>query len=162
DRSRAVKVMLHRAITLAKSPRIAQPHQIFGDPVFRPDGKTVVAASDDGSALVVDAATGRIIARLDGPPGGKKLRSAISGDGSLVASARSDSVVLWDGGTTRTIVLGRALDSFLTRLALDDAGKRLAVAVDRDLIVWDARSGAQLWARAIGAAPRALRWVGDA
>src|SRR5262249_47299414 len=32
DRSRAVRLMLDRAMTLARNPRIAQSHMLFGDP----------------------------------------------------------------------------------------------------------------------------------
>jgi hypothetical protein len=160
DRSRGLRLMLHRAMTLAMNPRIGQPHFFFGDPTFRPDGKNVISVADDGSALIVDAMSGHVVARLPGIAGDKRFRSATSADGSLVATTRGTSILLWDGATTRTIEIGVELVAETTRIALDATGSRIAIAANRELSVWDARAGQRLWSRPIAAKALWLRWGG--
>jgi WD40 repeat protein len=162
DHSRAIRMMLDRAMRLARSPRIAQPHGLFVDPVFRPDGRSVVVMGDDGSGLTLDAASGDVTAQLPGVPGAKSLRSAISADGTLAATAHGDTILLWDGATTRTLSPGIVLKPGTSWIALDATGSRLAVVADKQVTVWDTRSLARSWSQPILADVRAAWWAGDA
>ena len=70
---------------------------------FSPDGKRVVTASDDNTARVWDAETGREIATLEGHDG-SVLTAAFSPDGKRVVTASYDNTArVWDAETGREI-----------------------------------------------------------
>jgi WD40 repeat protein len=69
---------------------------------------------------------------------------AITGDGTTVAANDNDQVLLLDSKTGRVM---RRLDagSFVGGLTFDRGGDLLAAETDEGDVVWDAKSGKQLW-----------------
>ena len=70
---------------------------------FSPDGQRIVTASDDNSARIWDAATGKQIAALQGHT--DRVRSAaFSPDGRRIVTASDDNTArIWDAATGKQI-----------------------------------------------------------
>jgi WD40 repeat protein len=62
--------------------------------VFSPDGQRVVTASDDGTARVWNAATGQVIAKMEGHSGDSLDSAAFSPDGQRIVTASDDYTAL--------------------------------------------------------------------
>ena len=72
---------------------------------FSPDGARIVTASDDKTARVWDAATGKAIAVLSGHDGAV-LSAAFSPDGARVVTASDDKTArVWDAATGKAIAV---------------------------------------------------------
>ena len=105
---------------------------------FSPDGTRVVTASDDGTARLWDAATGKEIAVLRGHD---KLvrRAAFSPDGTRVVTASNDNTArLWDAETGKEIVALRGHDDAVVSAAFSPDGTRVVTASnDNTARLWD-------------------------
>jgi WD40 repeat protein len=97
---------------------------------------------DEAPAAVVDAATGRVVARL-GPPGASAIWSAWSHDGTRLAVACDSAVFVYrssDWGET-----GRLVHGDLVRwLAFHPDGRRLVTGSRDGVCAWDVASGARI------------------
>ena len=72
----------------------------FSDPVFAPDGRIVAATDAGGRIQLWDTASGRMLERLSGPSGTRRVM--FSPDGLLVSAVgRSDDVRIWETATGR-------------------------------------------------------------
>ncbi|WP_294537034.1 TIR domain-containing protein [uncultured Rhodoblastus sp.] len=110
---------------------------------FSPDGQHIVTASDDKTARVWDAASGKPIgAPLKGHE--DVVRSAaFSPDGKRIVTASSDQTArVWDAATGKPI--GEPLrghDGLVYRAAFSPDGQRIVTASsDKTARVWDAES----------------------
>jgi WD40 repeat protein/tRNA A-37 threonylcarbamoyl transferase component Bud32 len=128
---------------------------------FRPDGRQVAAAADDGAVLIWDAATGREVRRLQGSredaPFAKDMRQvggwsgagllAYSPDGQRLALAcggvLEDGIVkVWDAATGQELLTLRGHDEAITGLAFSPDGQTLATSgADRTVRLWRAATG---------------------
>ena len=107
-----------------------------------PDGRRVITASEDGLVRILDAASGVVVASLEGHRAPVSAL-AISADGQRIASgARDGEVRVWSA-VGRLEQRFRASNLQVVDLAFSPDGRRLASAAD-DLVVtlWDASSGA--------------------
>jgi WD40 repeat protein/serine/threonine protein kinase/tetratricopeptide (TPR) repeat protein len=106
---------------------------------FRPDGRAVVTASDDGTARLWDAATGEPI----GAPmahGGPVCAAAFRPDGGLLVTAAEDKTIhLWDPETTAMRREPLILEDSIDQLAFSPDGTRLAgvLPLKRTVLLWD-------------------------
>lgn len=123
-----------------------------GDAHFSRDGTRIVAAGDDGTALVWDAATGALLATLALPARFPPLWSAeFSPDGTQVVTVAGidEKVTLWDVADERPI-----LDLNGTAAAFSPDGSKIATATIDDTFavrtsdlpsmlvhIWDSSTG---------------------
>jgi WD40 repeat protein len=109
---------------------------------FSPDGKRIVTTSDDQTARIWDAATGKQIAVLRGHEG-TVLSAAFSSDGKRIVTASYHAVRIWDAATGKQIAV-------LPLYAVDYAafspdGTRIVTASDDNTaLIWDAATGKQI------------------
>jgi outer membrane assembly lipoprotein YfgL len=104
------------------------------------NGGTVTAASGDGDVLAVDAASGKVLWRVNV---GGKLSAGVGSDGQFSAVVKRDGdLVLLEGGAVkwRKPLAVRVATAPLV------AGQRVFVlGVDRAVQVFDAQDGSRIW-----------------
>jgi len=110
---------------------------------FSPDGARLVTAYEDGSAHVWDM-TGNRIASLAEAHGRRVYDAKFSPDGTRIATASHDRTArIWDAATGSTL-LTLALPGPVAAAAFSADGARIVTGTDRQAIVFDAVSGAEL------------------
>ncbi|HEX3477143.1 MAG TPA: CHAT domain-containing protein, partial [Kofleriaceae bacterium] len=109
---------------------------------FSPDGTRVVTASDDRTARVWDAETGKPVT---GPLGHQDavLRAAFSPDGARVVTASEDRTArVWDAATGKPVTAPLTHRNAVTNAAFSPDGARVVTAsYDKTAGVWDAATG---------------------
>lgn len=111
------------------------------------DGKLVAVANDGGDALILDAATGKIV-RSWKQNRGQARALAFAPDGRLAVGLESGAVLLWDTSKPLTARLDLPLKDSVSALLFTPDGKRLLTAADGTVRVWDVGSGKQTHATA--------------
>ena len=111
---------------------------------FSPDGTRVVTASDDGTARIWDAASGRELALLSGHTG-RVVSAAFSPDGTRVVTASDDGTArIWDAASGESCA-PRGHTGAVVSAAFSPDGPRVVTASDdRTARVWDAATGKEL------------------
>ena len=118
---------------------------LIQDAAFSPDGARVVTASQDGTARIWDAASGREIAVLR--DGGLVKSAAFSPDGSRVLTASSRAARIWDAKSGReiTILGGREVHYNVRSASMNRDGTRIVTThTDNSARIWDAASGREI------------------
>jgi WD40 repeat protein len=110
-----------------------------------PAGARIVTSSDDGTALILDAATGTRLSELKGHTG--KIRTAVmTPDGARCITASEDNTArIWDARTGAELhtLEGHAAD--VVAVAVTPDGTRIVTgSSDGTARIWDAGSGAEL------------------
>ncbi len=129
---------------------------------YAPDGKTVALAVGDGTALIVDAATGKMDAAFSHPQYARRI--AYSPDTIALAVAYGDEglVTLWNVKQKKEWYTFRAHGKWqrgpLLDLAFSPDGRRLVTCgADGSVMVWDLREAqAEEAFRLTG--PKGLSW----
>jgi WD40 repeat protein len=140
------------------------------DIAYSPDGSRIVTGSDDGTATISDARTGkRLLALPDAVTGGGFLGVAFSPDGTKLATADGlGRVRIWELGTRRVVrtieatepVCGVAWSSDGTLIGAGQCG---AYNYSRESVsrVWDIRTGRLVFSTKGAAATSVLRFAPD-
>lgn len=103
---------------------------------FSRDGKQLVIASSANNAILFDAATGNILQTFSGHTDSLKYAD-ISSDGKMLLTGSNDgSFRLWNIGTGRVIHSVKK-DGHLWAGVLSPDGSKAAVAVGKDIEIWD-------------------------
>jgi WD40 repeat protein len=112
---------------------------------FSPDGLRIITASDDHTARLWDATTGKPLAVLSAHSG--PVRSAVfSRDGLRIVTASVDGTVrIWDAASGKSLVILSGHSSWVRSAVFSPDGLRIVTAsVDGTARVWDAASGTLL------------------
>lgn len=112
--------------------------------VFSPDGSFIVSASNDRTLKVWDAKSGAELRTLAGHEEGVR-KCAVSPDGSFIVSASGDETLkIWDArsGGQRFTLVGHA--GSVSGCAISSDGSFILSASEKELKVWDAKSGREL------------------
>jgi hypothetical protein len=109
---------------------------------FSPDGARIVTASDDQTARIWDAATGKEIMVLRGHE--ERVNSAVfSPDGARIVTASDDQTArIWDAATGEEITVLRGHEERVTFAAFSPDGARIVTASwDQTARIWDTATG---------------------
>ncbi len=133
----------------AKIPAVSFPLQV------NVLGSRVTLASDDGTVLKLDAATGRELSRSSV---GEPLAAGVGSDGRVDAVVtRANQVVALEGGRE---IWRRKLKSQSYTAPLVAGGRVFILGADRSLTAFDGSNGAELWHMTRPAEPLVLRQAG--
>lgn len=104
---------------------------------YSPDGRSIVTASDDGTARIWDAATGRQIGLLDG--GGRVTNAAFAPLGRRIATASDDGTIsIWDAVTDLPIKVLSGHRQLVDTAAFSPDGRFIVSASDDGTArIWD-------------------------
>jgi WD40 repeat protein len=113
--------------------------------VFSVDGSRVVTASDDKTARVWDATTGKDLVVLRGHTS-RVQSAAFSPDGTRIVTASSDGTArIWDAVTGKEIIILRGHEGGVASAAFSPDGKRIVTAsYDKTARIWDAVTGKEV------------------
>jgi WD40 repeat protein len=122
----------------------AQP---MSDVAFSASGDEVVTASQDGTATIRSAATGKKLERLGHPDPGALTAAAFGGhDREVVTGGQDGQVRVWDVATGKELrAIGRPQTSPIGDVAFSHDGKLIATAgIDFAARIWHAAGGRPL------------------
>jgi dipeptidyl aminopeptidase/acylaminoacyl peptidase len=118
---------------------------------FSPDGRRIVTASDDHTARIWDAATGRELARLAGHES-EVLDAQFSPDGLwIVTASRDRSVRVWRSATGDALAVFNGHDDAVESAAFSPDGRRIVSASDDGTL--------RLWTVRIPTLEQQLTWA---
>src|SRR6202042_1361527 len=137
---------LHQALQSSQVRATLRGHSdVVRGVAFSPDGKHIATASDDQTAKVWDAETGKELLTLRGHSD-SVIGVAFSPDGKRLATASADQTAkVWDAESGKELLTLRGHSGPVDSVAFSPDGKRLATASgDKTAKVWDAGSGKEL------------------
>ena len=107
--------------------------------VYSPDGRWLLTGSNDGTARLWDAASGRELRSLKGYTSAV-MSVAFSPDGKRLASGSADNTVkVWDAQTGQQILTLKGHTNDVTGVAFSPDSKRIVSgSADKTVKVWDA------------------------
>jgi WD40 repeat protein len=136
---RDFEIRLWRAAT-GKELRQLQGHTYYiSSLAFSADGKTLASSSEDGTVYLWDVATGKVLAQLRDPRGGRVHSVAFSPDGRTVAAAEDGGpIYLWEVATKKPRLKLTSPQRRITAIAFSPDGRTLASgSSDTSVLLWD-------------------------
>ena len=112
---------------------------------FSPDGRRIVTGSNDSTAIVWDAASGKELLTLKGHLSGVNS-VAYSPDGRRIVTGSQDSTAkVWEAATGRELLTLKGHGAGVRSVAWSrDGGRIVTGSEDRSAKVWDAATGKEL------------------
>ena len=113
---------------------------------FSPDGSRIVTASEDKTALIWEAQTGKPLLTLQGHTGWV-LSASFSPDGGRIVTASGDKTALiWDAQTGKPLLtLQGHTGSVYSASFSPDGGRIVTTSGDKTARIWDAQTGKPLF-----------------
>jgi WD40 repeat protein len=134
---------LSAAVRELRERKVLRGHEAgIASAAFSPDGTRVVTASQDKTARIWDAATGKAIIVLRDHEGAVNS-GAFSPDGTRVVTASEDRTArIWDVATGNEIITLRGHEDEVMSAAFSPDGTRVVTAsYDKTARLWDAATG---------------------
>lgn len=121
--------------------------------VFSADGTKLLIASDDGSARILQAATGKLLTIVHGAPL-NGFRASYDPDASkFVTNSADGQATIWDAATGRRLLVLHGPDTAVNTATFSPDGTEVLTAnANGTAIVWNASTGQQLKVIRYGAA----------
>ena len=121
-------------------------HDVVMGVALSGDGKYVVTASADGTAILWEAGTGKRVQTFHHGHTDSLTSLAISGDGKVVATGSLDkTAALWDTHSGKKIQTFYGHTFWVDSVAMSSDGKHIVSgSSDRTAILWDAANGKRL------------------
>jgi len=137
---------LHRSILTSRVLFTVHHNAEVWSVAFSPDGKQIATASQDGTAKIWDAFTGKELLTLSSHIGSVN-GVAFSPDGKLIATASDDQTVkVWDAATGTELLTLSGHTALIYRVAFSPDGTHLVTAsTDNSAKVWDITTGRELF-----------------
>ena len=112
---------------------------------FSPDGQRIVTASNDKTARIWDATTGKQLSVLSGHDEAVRT-AAFSPDGQWIVTASADKTArIWDAHTAKLLRVLIGHDDLVWSAAFSPDGRRIVTAsIDETARIWDAVTAKQL------------------
>ena len=109
---------------------------------YSPDGKRIVTASWDESAMIWDVETGTCVATLAGH-GGEVVGARFNADGTrILMASRGRTAQVWDTATGKSLVTLSAFEGGITSAEFTrDATRVATTSLDKIVRIWDAVTG---------------------
>ena len=139
---------LHRAVLASRARLTLCCHaESVVTAAYSPDGTRIATASQDGTAKVWDAVTGKELMTLGEVNESNAVNQlAYSPDGTRIVTAHDDHTAkVWDLATGRVILTLSGHDDFVISVAYSPDGAHIATTSgDNTVKMWDAATGKEL------------------
>jgi len=131
----------------SRSVMLSGHSDFVGTAAFSPDGRRVVTASEDHTARIWDALSGRELTQLR--HGNKVWQAEFSKDGRRIITASGDNIArIWDAADGRQLAQfehgNKSFSSVLEAVFAPDATRVATVSSDGTAWIWDVSSGRNL------------------
>ena len=136
---------LHRSILASRVMLTLHDDSEIWTVTYSPDGKRIATASQDKTAKVWDAKTGKLLMTLKGHT--DSVNGIVySPDGKRIATTSDDHTAkVWDATTGEALLTFSGHTNVVKRIAFSPDGTRLVTtSVDKTAKVWDALTGEEL------------------
>ena len=137
---------LHRAVQASRVKLTLVHTDIVWGAAFSPDGTQIATASNDGTAKIWDATTGKELHTLKGSTSGPVFYPAFSPDGNLLATAGDDTIArIWDANSGEQLMSLTGHSGAVYTVAFGPNGRLLVTSShDGSAKVWDISSSKAL------------------
>ncbi|RPJ24401.1 MAG: hypothetical protein EHM33_17965, partial [Chloroflexi bacterium] len=148
---------LHRAIQTFRVQFAVRHADVVGDVTYSPDGTRLATASDDGTAKIWNAATGKELLTLNTGPSASvafspecvsppEASAERCGTRLATANYEAKTATIWDAATGHELLTLTGHTGGVNQVVFSPDGTRLATASDDTTAkVWNARTGEELF-----------------
>jgi WD40 repeat protein len=126
----------------SKNPNPNRPIRVVSV-AFSPDGRRVLASIEEGTALLAEFESGKMLREFRGRALGASA-GAFSPDGQRIVTAFGKTVQIYDINTGKVLMSFDAGESLVSSAAFSPDGERLVTAAGTSAVIRDSASGTNL------------------